>query len=129
MGSYPGLDITAGCLPFLVRRAGTAAAAAGAGGGGGRGCVSGSAIFCRLRRAAVAFAGSRSAGGLDSRAFRFFAEVVARVDGPGGGRRVEVEVGLGVEFEWGEASAELLAACLAAARVVLLLGGMSMCVL
>jgi hypothetical protein len=112
--SYPGLDITAGFFPFL-RRTGTDAA--GAGGGGGGCWISGSATRCRLgRRVDDVLAGSGSAAGLGSRALRFFAEV-ARVEGPGEGTTGGF-VG----------ASEELAACLAAALVVLLLGGMSTCV-
>lgn len=72
--------------------------------------------LCRLGRlVGAALACSGSGAGLGSRALRFFAEV-ARVDGPGG-----------ATVELVDTSGEL-AACLAAALVVLLLGGMSMCV-
>ena len=73
LGTYPGLDITAGVLPFLLRLG-----AIGTGGGRSR-----SDIFCRFGRLADEFfAGSGSAAGLGSRrgALRFRDACAGRVD-------------------------------------------------
>ena len=73
LSTYPGLDITAGVLPFLRRLGATGTV-------GGR---SGSDIFCRFGRLTdEVFAGSGSGAGLGSRggALRFRDDCVGRVD-------------------------------------------------
>jgi hypothetical protein len=83
--TYPGLDITAGVLPFFRRDT-----AMGAGGGRGG---SASATFCRLgRRADGVFAGSDAGGGLGSRAgaLRFLGGAGARVGGAVAGTAAEL---------------------------------------
>lgn len=99
--TYPGLDITAGVLPFL-RRAGGAA-------GGGTGADSDD-IFCRLLRLEDgAFDGSGSGAGLASRAGAFRFRDEGRVDSSGEGTDVADVSGEGSEDP----------ACLADARVTL----------
>jgi len=105
MNTYPGLDITAGVLPFATfRRVGAAAE-------GGVGC-SGSATFCRFVRRGGAFAGSGWGTGLGSRggALRF--------RDAGGGREDGGAEAAGTPAEVPEDSEEE-AACLADARVIL----------
>ncbi len=113
--SYPGLDITAGVFPFF-RRDGADATGAGVGG-----FSSGSATFCRFGRLEEedGFGGSACSTGLGSRAetLRFLPVAGVRVAGVGGGA--------GTAGTEEPADSEELAACLAAARVILLLGGMS----
>jgi hypothetical protein len=102
--TYPGLDITAGVLPFeVLLRAGAT--------GGVRGGCSGSVTFCRFVRLSGAFAGSGSGGGLGSRAGAL------RFRDAGGGR-VDEAAAAGTPAEAPDDSEEL-AACLADARVIL----------
>lgn len=111
--TYPGLDITAGVFPFLLREGATAAR------GGGGGGSSDSEIFCRLGRLeAEDFAVSGSGAGLGSRAvaLRFL---------DGGAGRVDEADDIAPAELFGDS--EEPAACLAAALVILL-EGMSMCV-
>jgi hypothetical protein len=109
--TYPGLDITAGVLPFAAfRRVGAAA-------DGGEGC-SGSVTFCRFARLGGAFAGSGWGAGLGSRggALRFRDAGCGREDGAADAAGTPAE---------GPEDSEEEAACLADARVIL--EDMSMC--
>lgn len=105
MITYPGLDITAGVLPFPAFRRVEAAA------DGGGGC-SGSVTFCRFARLGGAFAGSGWGAGLGSRggALRFRDAGCGREDGAADAAGTPAEAPEDSDEE---------AACLADARVIL----------